>query len=78
MPPLKSVTQAACFCVCQSMLLAFQAGAVGGREEALSQQLQALRQICIPEVCFLLHTVLHSSALFKKVSGYKVSKYGDQ
>jgi nuclear pore complex protein Nup107 len=37
-----------------------------GTDEALSQQLQALRQTCIPEVCFLLHSVLHSSSLFKK------------
>ena len=48
----------------QSVLHVLQAGT----DEALSQQLQALRQTCIPEVCFLLHSVLHSSSLFKKVS----------
>lgn len=38
----------------------------GDRDEVLLQQLQSLRQTCIPEVCFLLHSVLHSSALYKK------------
>lgn len=36
-------------------------------EESVLQQLQALRQICIPEICFLLHSVLHASCQYKKV-----------
>ena len=40
------------------------------QDETMSQQLQALRQTCIPEVCFLLHSVLHSAGLNQKVSRY--------
>ena len=40
----------------------------GDRGEVYGQQLQALRQICLPEVSFLLHSVLHSSGHYKKVS----------
>ena len=63
MPPLRSV-------ILSSLLFKWVSLHVlqAGTDEALSQQLQALRQTCIPEVCFLLHSVLHSSSLFKKVS----------
>jgi nuclear pore complex protein Nup107 len=40
--------------------------AEGGKDDSILQQLKAIRQICLPEVCSLLHSVLHSSGLYKK------------
>lgn len=37
------------------------------RDEGLPQQLQVLRQIYIPEIGYLLHSVLHDSVLYKNV-----------
>ena len=36
-------------------------------DKQLLQQFQALRQTCIPEICFLLHSVLHSVADYQQV-----------
>jgi nuclear pore complex protein Nup107 len=38
----------------------------GDGDDSALLQLQALRQSCIPKVCFLLHTVLHASRQYKK------------
>lgn len=39
-------------------------------EGLLQQQLEVLRKICIPEVCFLFHALLHQSSHYKNVSMY--------
>ena len=41
---------------------------VTAEDEVRIKQMKRLRQICIPRLCFLLHSVLHSSQLYKDVS----------
>ena len=55
-----------------------EGGEGDGRDVSLPQQLQALRQICIPQVCFLLLSVLHESGLYKKVCVGEVTENNNE
>ena len=40
----------------------------GEEDEQRDRELNLLRRLCIPPLCFLLHTILHASEDFAKVS----------
>lgn len=55
----QSVEVVLIFVFINSMEMLLQSG-----DEGRVSQLQSLRTLCIPVLCFLLHTVLHNSQLY--------------
>ena len=37
-------------------------------DEQRERELQLLRRLCLPPLCFLLHSILHSAEVFEEVS----------